>query len=387
MEKVGLRVSLAALCALVLPCGGGARAEEELLELSTTTASSPPLSVEWPRQSMFSDTTVRQLATELAAPAPAPLEVNAWSQRSESDLHAAITADDLLSRSLWSAVRCSRNGCIVAIDASDPDLLAAPLMIDRACPNQSDCVIPQVNTYIHERVTVLKGRLLAYLTPRLSPTQHADFTAYQRYSPRANASAHAQNRDFIIYFLFPSMASVVSEGAQPHAISATIRDSMKLAQSAFDSRQWAEAVDHLRAAEAVPALSAYDQKIINEYEGRAYTQLKDYPAAQSAYERGMPFALTLASQDAWQDGSAIQALAYFNKKYLTAIEVGRALIAHGAGTPTVTAAISASYMAIRDCRYAVEWADESLRLAAKSAAAPNDALTTIKHACEKHSSV
>ena len=383
MAKVGLRVSLVALCALVL-WGGGARAEEEFFEFGTTTASSPPLSVEWSRQSKFSDTNVRQLATELAA--PAPLEVNAWSQRSESNLHAAITADDLLRRSPWSAVRCSRNGCIVAIEASDADLLAAPLMTDRACPNQSDCVVPQVNPYIYGRVTVLKGRLLAYLTPRLSPTQHADFTAYQRYSPRANAGAHTPNRDFITYFLYPSDASVAIEAAQPRAISATIRDSMKLAQSAYDSRHWAEAVEHLRAAEAVPALSAYDQKIINEYEGRAYTQLEDYPAAQSAYERGMPYALTLSSQDAWQDGSSIQALAYFNKKYLTAIEVGRGLMAHGAGTPTVAATISASYMAIRDCRYAVEWADESLRLAAKSAAAPNDALTTIKHACEKHSS-
>jgi len=381
MGKVSLRVSVAALCAWAL-CGGGVRAEDELIELATIASSSLPLSVEWSRQSNFSDSNARQLATELAA--PAPLEVNAWSERSESELHSAITADDLLGRSPWSAVRCLRNGCIVAIEVSDPGLLAAPLMTDIACP-QNDCsrTALQVSPYIHGRVTLLKGRLLAYLTPRLSPTRHADFTGYQRLQPRANAGAHAQNRDFITFFLFPADTSVVSAGTQPHAISASIRDSMKLAQSAFDSRQWAEAIHYLRAAQAVPALSAFDQKIISEYEGRAYTQLKDYPGAQSAYERGMPFTLTLSLPDAWLDSSAIQALAFLNKKYLTAIEVGRGLIEHGAGTPTIAATISSSYMALSDCRYAVEWADESLRLAAQSAAAPNDVPTNIKHECEK----
>jgi hypothetical protein len=320
---------------------------------------------------------------ELTAPASA---VNDWSQHSQSELHSAIAADDLLKRNRWSAVRCSRSGCMVAIELSDPDLLAAPLMTDSTCP-QSDCtrVVPQANPYIHGRVTLLKGRLLAYLTPRLSPTRHADFTLYQRLPPRANAGAHAQNRDFVTYFLFSSNAIEVSEATQPYSLSASIRDSMQQAQSAFDSRQWAEAIHYLRAAGAVPALSAYDQKIISEYEGRAYTQLKDYPGAQSAYERGMPFALTLSLQDAWLDSSAIQALAFLNKKYLTAIEVGRGLIAHGAGTPTIAATISASYMSIRDCRYAVQWADESLRLAAKSAAAPGDVPTNIKHECENRS--
>jgi hypothetical protein len=80
--------------------------------------------------------------------------------------------DDWLSKNTWNTVRCSRNGCIAAIDPVDP-----------------------VNNRL---ITLSRTRLLSHMTPRRN-LSHTDFTMVEAGTIQGKKIAHIH----LLFFLFP----------------------------------------------------------------------------------------------------------------------------------------------------------------------------------------
>jgi tetratricopeptide (TPR) repeat protein len=360
--KPRLRTSRAALAACV--CWAGcALADDQSIDVGfKVTADARPFSADWLHESKFADDAVGRLAAELSTSGPP--QGDSWSQRSAAELRSAIASDDLLRNNAWNGVRCSRSGCIAAIESLDAGIAAPP-------------------PATYERMTLFKGRLLAFLTPRPATPIHSDFTVLQ------TDSAAVGQRNVLVFFLFPPSAAVIStSGAarvpeSSQAVSPAISESLKLATRALQAKQWSDALRYLKAARAMAGLTAHDEKAIAESEGFAYAHLLDYRLAQAAYERALPFALALSSHDIPRDQDLIVQMAILNKHYLTAIEVGRSLLQHDGSRAKVMAEIGFSYFGIKDCKYAVSWADKSAALSAKSGMAQEGLVETVKPACER----
>jgi hypothetical protein len=124
------------------------------------------------------DDTSLRLATELVK--KGPVDANSWSRRTEAEIRSAIEHDDLLKNNDWNAVRCSRNGCIAAIDSLDP--LAAT------------------------RRFVFLARILTYVTPR-KPSHHADWTSVTVDPVNPAIPGHERAYRHIVFFLFPGRST------------------------------------------------------------------------------------------------------------------------------------------------------------------------------------
>jgi hypothetical protein len=136
-----------------------------------------PLSAEWPNfggRSSLGDPVVNNLVRELSQ--TDPVATNAWSTRTEAEFKKAVQMDPYLSNSKWKRVRCSRSGCIVAIDATN--LTSAPN--------------PQ-----SEPTLTFKTKLLSFVTPRHGQPVHSDFCTTESY----NQGEHI----YYVFYYFPSV--------------------------------------------------------------------------------------------------------------------------------------------------------------------------------------
>jgi hypothetical protein len=117
------------------------------------------------------DDTSMRLATELVK--KGPVDIDFWSQRSESEIRSAIEHDDLLKNNDWSSVRCTKSGCIAAIESLDPSVTA--------------------------RMDIYLDRLVSYLTPRsTSSSRHPDWTEVEVQPGTAKSSVHRH----VVFFVF-----------------------------------------------------------------------------------------------------------------------------------------------------------------------------------------
>ena len=140
-------------------CGFALAAEEKIGVSvgSTGSTDSRPLSEGWLEywlkapMTPFADRTILQLASELTE--SKSVVSDSWSQRTEAEIHSAISSDNLLANNAWSTVRCSKNGCLAAIQSLD--------------------------TKVYDRQRTYKGRLLAYLTPRVTNSNQVDLTTVE----------------------------------------------------------------------------------------------------------------------------------------------------------------------------------------------------------------
>jgi hypothetical protein len=118
------------------------------------------------------------LATELEK--KGPVDANSWSRRTEAEIRSAIEHDDLLKNNDWSVVRCSRNGCIAAIDSLDP------LAVDHQI--------------------IFLARILTYVTPRKT-SHHADWTSATVDPVDLAVPGHERAYRHIVFFLFPDRST------------------------------------------------------------------------------------------------------------------------------------------------------------------------------------
>jgi hypothetical protein len=161
--------------------GSGARSAEEKLPIIVGAfggTNARPLSIEW--LDYWSDKypfgrddhAPSHLVVELVR--SERIDTDSWSQRTEAEIRAAIKADSDLRKNTWSEVRCSKRGCIAAIDPLAP----------------ADNVL----------MITFASRLLANITPR-GNLSHDDIAMSEHdgdYDAKVNYGTH------FLFFLFPA---------------------------------------------------------------------------------------------------------------------------------------------------------------------------------------
>lgn len=331
---------------------------------STGSTDSRPLSEGWLEywlkapMTPFADRTILQLASELTE--SKSVVSDSWSQRTEAEIHSAISSDNLLANNAWSTVRCSKNGCLVAIQSLD--------------------------TKVYDRQRTYKGRLLAYLTPRVTNSNQLDLTTVE--SDRILVKGQSQNRLYIIFFVFPGKSTrndVNSSEAEPESpkISTVIASQVRAAQEAVNKEQWIEAINQLEVAERTEKLTSFDRKTIGELKGYAYIKIRNYKLAEQAYVDSVVFALDYSQKDLIEDVRHVLYLSRLNGNYLKSIEMGRAMVDYSVAQSEDLALVSESYFALRDCKYAVIWADKSIASSKTRGESPRSSSLNVKSDCNR----
>ena len=181
------------LVVIALCISGGARSSEETIPIVFGTSGGTearPLSREWldywGSKYPYDDSVGSRLVAELVRSEGA--NSDSWSTRTESEIRTAIRSDDRLSKNTWNTVRCSRNGCIVAIDPVD---------------------------FVNKSLTVtFRSRLLSSMTPRRN-LSHRDFLMIETDAIHGKGIAYTH----LLFFLFPEVMDHASDEARPQRVS------------------------------------------------------------------------------------------------------------------------------------------------------------------------
>jgi hypothetical protein len=114
-------------------------------------------------------------------------------------------------------------------------------------------------------------------------------------------------------------------------ISRLIAPQMTAAQQALQRGDWTEALRQLAAAEAKSPLTAFDKKTIADFKGFVYVRLRNFRAAEIAYETAL--ATGAYTPDATQKtNQTVFRLAAENQDYPTATAYGERLAAADSAT-------------------------------------------------------
>jgi tetratricopeptide (TPR) repeat protein len=126
-------------------------------------------------------------------------------------------------------------------------------------------------------------------------------------------------------------------------ISKSIAKPMKAAQDALNAKKWQEALNKAREASAVVGITAFDQHMINEFQGYAYTSLKQYPEAARELEAGY-LSGCLEESDRVARLKSLTQLFYQTKNYAKAIDYGNKALKAGANGDLETLVGQAYYI-------------------------------------------
>lgn len=163
-------------------------------------------------------------------------------------------------------------------------------------------------------------------------------------------------------------------------VSHSIAKEMIEAQKDLKENQFAEALKHLAAAEAISPLTPFDHKTIDEQKAYAYIKTNNYHAAQQAYEDAIGTGAA-NPEETVRFNKAIFQLAYTAQQYPKAIEYGKKIVESDAANGDTYAIITQSYYLEKDCKNAVVWADKSIAFAKKSGETPKENLYLFKLQC------
>lgn len=295
---------------------------------SRGVADTPPISADWVaraiklRYVMFDDPNVAKMAQDVTRTA-AP-EQDSWSQRTFAEIRTAFASDDVLSKNASSDVRCSREGCLAALDSSFPD--------------------------VHRLLNLYRARLLTYLTPRLALPSHDNVML-----------VHVHDHRYVIFAIFADYRSGDATKA-PEILSNPIADDVHKGQEALKDGRWADALRYATAADANAGLSSFDIETLSELKGYAYSQLNNYRRAQEAYQTALTSALEISMNNIWEITRHILILSSINHLDFKAIEAGRNLAQNNLAQGKDLAILAKSYFLLGDCRYATKWAASAANL-------------------------
>jgi len=314
-----------------------------------------PLSLEWLElwKNIPGDDVERSLATELIA-SPSP-EEDAWAERTYKEVQTAIRTDDQLNKNRWNSFRCSKNGCIVAIEM----------------PETEDD---------GKRLFLYNARFLSYLTPR-PPFSHHEDLRQEEYADTQSASGKGHWLQYIL-FIFPPTSPATQIGPHPVAvISASVAPEVKSAVIALTGRNWSDALAHLDSAEHGLDLTDYDLYKIYELRGYANIHLLNYQDAQQAYARALSFAFSSSVESTSEIAGHLLELAVVNDHPLQVIEIGRYLEGVHAVSDKQLASISQSYFKLFDCKNAMAWAEKSFSASDRNGVAHEIEASNVESEC------
>jgi tetratricopeptide (TPR) repeat protein len=178
----------------------------------------------------------------------------------------------------------------------------------------------------------------------------------------------------------PEFLRKTFDPAKQSEISKSIAGEMAAAQTAMQTGEWSEALNHLEAAEEKGPLTVYDVKAIEEF--RAYTNVKlgNFRAAQTAYE-------TSLSKGVYTDEELVRVfrvlfqLAASNQQPSEALDYGQKAYGIGALKSNDLAIMSQLYYQQRDCKNSSVWGDRAVSSSEKEGVAPKEVIFQIRLQC------
>ena len=140
-----------------------------------------------------------------------------------------------------------------------------------------------------------------------------------------------------------SASALVPTTDSPH-VSAALAGTIKTAKGALKAAKYADAIVELKAAEANPQKTAYDEHIINELATVAYVRTNNFPDAAKALEAQLNDGL-LVQAEVPARIKAVAQINYHIKNYDKTIQYGTEAIGDGfADDETYTLVAQAYYL-------------------------------------------
>jgi len=178
----------------------------------------------------------------------------------------------------------------------------------------------------------------------------------------------------------PHVADDTTASSSQPVISRVIGKDISAAQKAMQTGQWSEALRNLEAAKSKSPLTNYDVKTIQEFTGVANIRLKDFNAAQTAYEATLATGVYKAEELARIFRLLFQ-LAALNKRNTVAIEYGTQTAESGAATENDLLIMSQLYYQEKDCKNSGVWGDKAIAAFKDAGKSPKEVLFQLKLQC------
>jgi hypothetical protein len=201
--------------------------------------------------------------------------------------------------------------------------------------------------------------------------------AFDASSPDAGSSAELP---------MPRVASeTAARGSRPPFISKIIGKDMSAAQKAMQNGQWSEALRNLGAAKSKSPLTSYDVKTIEEFTGVTNIRLKDFKAAQTAYEAALATGVYKA-EELVRIFRLLFQLAALNRQDTVAIEYGTQTAEYGVASANDLLIMSQLYYQQKDCKNSGIWGDKAIAAFEEAGQPPKEVLYQLKLQCASDAS-
>lgn len=216
---------------------------------------------------------------------------------------------------------------------------------------------------------------VSYRTISHRPLYAADATY------RDAASGESQDAGILAGLMpTPRVADGTTASSGQPVVSKVIGKEMRAAQKAMQAGQWPEALRNLEAARSKSPLTNYDVKTIEEFTGVASVRLKDFNAAQTAYEAALATGVYQA-EELVRIFRLLFQLAAVNKHDTAAIGYGTQTAENGVATENDLLIMSQLYYQQKDCPNSAVWGDKAIAAFKEAARPPKEVLYQLKLQC------
>jgi outer membrane protein assembly factor BamD (BamD/ComL family) len=140
----------------------------------------------------------------------------------------------------------------------------------------------------------------------------------------------------------PAAASVPRVSDPQHTVSKLLAVPLRAAQDALKSRNYADAIAKLEAADSVQSKSPYDQHVINVFLLAAYMGVKDYGSGARVVEAELNDGF-LTSAEVEKETVVAAMINYQSKNYDKAIEFGTRAMRSESANPQVPTIVGQAY--------------------------------------------
>jgi tetratricopeptide (TPR) repeat protein len=185
-------------------------------------------------------------------------------------------------------------------------------------------------------------------------------------------------------FGLASMSSAIAQGACTGngKISKQIAKPMKAAQDALNAKQWSTALAKSRESDAAPTKTGFDQYMIHEFQGFAYSQLKQYAEAGREFEAGLTSGC-MPESDKPNRYKVLTQVYYQIKNYTKVIEYGNRAMKAGADDD-LALFVGQAYYITNDNKSALRVMSDVVAADEQRGKAPGEqTLLIIQSACSK----
>src|ERR1700720_37638 len=150
--------------------------------------------------------------------------------------------------------------------------------------------------------------------------------------------------------------ALAADQPKPPAVSAALQKPLAESQALLKDNKFAEALEKLHVADALPGKAPYDQHMINQMTAFACSRSNDVPCVAKALQGQIDDGFSSA-EDNQKFTRAVGLASYQAKDYDKAIDYGNRAIKGGFATDEVYGVVGASYYLKDDFKDAMQFED------------------------------